>query len=385
MFITASASAETISTKNVLKEGQVIIETIDKLVSDGYITEKNAQEAKKEYVFDNPDIKERVIKNVESSSAQKVDNDISWTEYITWMNTAFFFSTICAIIFFQGVIGSIIKTGFFAILAVPVILYQILFMALTLTLSFKPEMLTDSSEFAFNFALFGSIGNIIILGWIAYCYKDIVNKIVNLFTIGLDKISMLSFWSFIYFGMFALMYESSTFGLLSVIGFVSCTGFLIVHMGLGIALGARDDNFLPIIIFCNLLVLSVYSFIKIMGIDIPYFEHFEFGIQYVCSLALCISLLIASSPYLSDEKGFGLSLLLMILVSIAGFSGGVFYNLEVIPAFTNTFFVLFIIEWLLYTVKDSGRTIFVGILAVLFFAIGHLLSKLPEYFITSLV
>jgi hypothetical protein len=381
MLFSCSLLAETTNIE-VLKEGEIIIETIDKLTKDGYITEKNAIEAKQEYVFSNPEILNKVIE-IESASQNKIDNEISWTEYITWENSAYFISVIFALICFHGVILKIIASGLFVILSVPVIIYQVLLLSLSLVMTFKPELI--SIEHSFHLALFGSIANIIILGWMAFFYKELFKKISKLLSLGLNVETMLSFWLFLYFGLFAVLQESSAFGLLSIIFLVSVTGFVIIHMGLGIALGAKSDNMLIPVVLCNLLILGAYSAIMIAGIKIPYLEHFSIGIEYVCSLALCVCLLITSSPFFTDEEGFGLCFLLMILVSIAGFSIGTFYGLTVIAAFTNTFFVLFVIEWLLYSVKDTNYTIIMGILAVLFWGIAKILSNYSQYFITNLI
>ena len=377
-------SVSLFATENVqvLKEGQVILETIDKLTADGYITEKNALEAKQEYVFDNPEILKKVIE-IESSSKEKIDNDISWTEYITWINSLLFLGTIFLIIAFHGVIGKLIASGVFVFLSVPVIIYQILSLVASLFLTFKPELI--SVNYSFYLALFGSIANLMILGWIAFFNKELFKKLGNIFSLGLNLGTMLSFWTFVYFGLFAVLHESSTFGLLSVMSFVSMTGFVIIHMGLGFALGAKKENMLPVIVIVNGLVLTLYSVLMIVGVQVPYLEHFSIGIEYVCSLALCVCLLIGSSPYLADEDGFWMYFLLMIVLSIVGFSCGVFYNLDVISAFTNTFFVIFVIDWVLYSLKDTNVTVIMAALAAICFGLAKLFEHYSEYLITSLM
>lgn len=366
----------------VLKEGEVILNTIDKLTKDGYITEKNAKEAKKQYVFDNPELLHKVLE-VKNNSEKEINNEVSWTDYITLTNSLYFIASVFVIIACFSWIKLLIKSGLSIILLVPVPIYQIILLGLSLTMSFKPELL--SVEYSFYLAFIGSMTNLFIVGWIAAMNQDIFERILKIFSLGLNIETIANFWLFLYFGLFTVMYESQAFGLLSVIFFVAMTGFIIVHFGLGIALGAKERNMLLPVVVSNLLVLGSYSFVTITGITIPYLMYFSVGIQYACSLALCVCLLIISSPFFKEEDEFPIGFILMLIVSALGFYAGNIYGLDVIAAFTNTFFVLFMIEWFFYSVHKAHYSIILILAAAALYGVAELLLKYPELFVTSLI
>lgn len=369
-------------TGNVLKEGEIILQTIDNLTKNGYITEKNALEAKKEYVLNNPEVFERII-DTEKNSQNKIDDDISWTEHITFVNSIFFIATICALIAFHGVIIKLIKSGLFFILKVPVILYQLGFLALSLTMTFRPDLLW--MEYSFYIALFGSIANILVLGWMAVIYDDLFEKLINLISLGLNKETMVNLWLCLYFGMFAIANESQTFGLFSVIFLVATTWFAIVKLSLKLGFRDKSENaVLGTVVFSNLGILAIYILSTISALSIPYINLFSVGIEYVCTLALMIALIVNSSPWSRKENNFLVYFMLMIIVSILGFCLGIFFDLTVIAAFTNTFFIVFIGLWVFDFLKETGKIIIMTVLSALLYGLGKLLSKYPELFITTL-
>ena len=377
-FILCSFTASAESTDNVLKEGQVILETIERLTKDGYLTEKNALDAKQEYVFDNPELLQKVINLKNESNESKVDSEVSFTDYITWVNALFFVGVITLLIAFSDAV----KACWHLVTAIPAILYQLLFLSISLSMSFKPELYSLSHSF--YFVLFGSIANIIVIGWLIHSYQDFCIKIAKALSLGLSPETMASFWLAIYFGYFAIMQESSTFGLLSVLFLLSMLSFTIIKLGLGIRVGSKKEKPVEAIIICNMLILTLYSVVQITGFPTPYIEHFSIGIEYSCSFILGVALLITSSPFCKDDNIFSFSLFSMLLVSVLGFSVGVFFNLAVIAAFTNTFFVLFACMWLLYTFKDTNRAIILTVFSIMLFGLGKVLIEFPEYFITTL-
>lgn len=370
-------------------EAQIIINNIELMTKDGFIADKNAKEAKNKYVFQNDELKER-MENYEENSYNTVgspDTEASWTEYITFLNIVKFIAVVILIIAFNGFIFKFASIFLVIIVAFPVILYQALFLSLGFVMTFFPELIWESQ--AFYLAFFGSFINIIILGWIAVTYDTLVKKLIKLFTIGINPHILACIYGAIYFGALAIMYSSSAFGLLSIGFIVSSTGFVIYHSSLCVALGVNKEEHLATVIFSNLIILSLYSFIKINAIDIPYLEHFIIGIEYLCSLALSICLLIAASPFFNYrgkvKSTFIISTILMFVCSILALMGSVFYELTTIGAFLNTIFILYVLEWIGFISKKVGWISFLFALGVSLFGIALLLEKYPTYFINSLL
>lgn len=370
---------------NEYYEAQIILNNIDQLIKDGFITDKNAQEAKAKYVFQNKELKERMENYVETAKDKKniEDREASWSEYITFLNIMKFVAVIILIIAFHGLIVNFATTLLTLIASVPIFVYQTVFMASGIAMTFFPELIWESQSF--YLAFFGSFINIIILCWIAFSYEDFFEKIISKLSIGIKPDLLVCIYGALYFGSLAIMYSSSAFGLLTVGFIVTATGFVIYHSNLCVVLGVEKEEHLGTAIISNLMILVAYSLIKINGIDIPHLEHFSVGIEYLCSLALGICLLIASSPMLDSNKNFGLATFLMFLCSGLALAGSVFFGLTTIAAFLNTIFVLYILEWIGYVSKKSGWVAFMFALGASLYGLALLLEEYPQYFVNSLI
>lgn len=363
-------------------EANIILSTIDNLEKDGYITSKNAEEAKQKFVFDNNDLKERMEDYVSSNSSdKKVDSSISFTEYITLVNTIKFLASIALIIAFHGLIFKVFKNIIEIIIAVPQIIYQLLFFSLSLTMTFSPEIIWASE--AFYLALLGSFLNIFILIWFVITYPDACNKLLSLISLGVKKDLLAAFYLTLYFGMLAILYSSSAFGLFSVMALVSLTGFAFYHSNLTLALGVEKEGQLPVVIGTNLLILIAYSTMKILNIEVMHLEYFQVGIEYVCSIALGICLLIASAPF-RDSKVEAAYSILMILVSGTALIGSTFYGLSVIGAILNTCFVLFVLEYLAYLTYKVHYIFMTFVIGISLYGLALLVEANPQYFVNSL-
>jgi hypothetical protein len=370
---------------NEYYEAQIILNNIDQLIKDGFITDKNAQEAKAKYVFQNKELKERMKNYVETANDNKniEDTEASWSEYITFLNIMKFVAVIILIIAFHGFIANFATALLALIVSVPIFAYQTVFMASGIVMTFFPELIWESQSF--YLAFFGSFLNIIILFWISVSYEDFFKKIISKLSIGIKPDLLVCIYGALYFGSLAIMYSSSAFGLLTVGFIVTATGFVIYHSSLCVALGVEKEEHLGTAIISNLIILVTYSLIKINGIDIPHLEHFSVGIEYLCSLALGICLLIASSPMLDSNKNFGLATFLMFLCSGLALAGSVFFGLTTIAAFLNTIFVLYILEWIGYMSEKSGWVAFMFTLGSSLYGLAILLEKYPQYFVNSLI
>lgn len=364
-------------------EAKVILYTLDNLVKDDLITEKSANEAKKKYVFDNDSLQERMQEYFESNKTQtKQDTEVSLDEFNYFIAVLKFIGAIFGLFLIRGLLKSLAEILMDVILSVPVHVYQIVILSLSIVLTFAPELIWESE--AFYLAIVGSITNLLVLGWVAVTHPSLLKRLAKLFSLGISPFTIAGIYLGLYFGALALMYQSSFFGLLSVAAFVSATGFVIYQFAGGLALGVNDEKLLPIVIMTNGLAIGLYSFLSINGTTITGLEYFSVGIEYACSLALSICLLIGASPWFSDEKSFVQNVALMILCTVLGFIGSTFYGLTVIGAFMNTVFVIWLLEWLGYLAFKKGFLLFSGVACVSCWVLAEFLENNSQYFVTSL-
>lgn len=356
------------------EKGQIILDTIQELEDSGYITKKNAREAKAELVFSKADLlsQEKPVKD------QVKNTDIEWGEYLSWINLLKILGIISILIAFRGFVFKFL----IHLVKIPTIIYQTLFLTMTLAMSFFPEHIY--AEQATYIAIFGVIANIIVLAWIVGTYEDFFMRIFKIFSLNLSPFIVGCFYTSLYFGLFAIQLDSQLLGVLSCIAFVGMFGFIFETSGIHTIIGYREDDYMAISLIINGLIVLGFSLISINEIDVPYLSVFTSGIQYVCTIVFAVTLLIYSSFIFKNEKGFALSILLMIAAEAFSLISMTLYNLEVIPAIINTAFFLFVVGWVGYITKQISGILMAFVLGVLLYGSAVYIEKNPELFITAL-
>ncbi len=361
------------------ERGQIMLETIDRLTNEGYITIKNANEAKKEFVFNDSSLKKlkeiAALKEKESSSE---DLSVTLLEYFNFINVLKTLGVIAFLVAFRGVLLKVIIK--FA--EIPMILYQVILMSVSLLLTFNPSVLFESHSS--YIAMFGVVSNVMIMGWIISTYQIFFEKLFKVFSLNMPVEIVLPFYFSLYFGGFAILLESQFLGVLSMLAFVAMFGFMFITTGLTTLIGFDKDDFILPSVFINGLILFTYSWVKLNNEDVPYLDIFSSGIEYVLSLCLVVALLIKSSPFSQDEDGFSVSCLLMFVAFGFGLAGAFLFNLTVIPAFLNTAFFLFAAGWVCYMISHLGGIALAFGLGGMLYGTAVLMEKFPELFITSL-
>lgn len=355
------------------QKGQIILETIDLLESKGYITNKNALDAKKELVFSNQKLLQEVYK--ESSKSQSNNDSITVFEYFTIINVLKTLSVLAFLIFFRGFILSLIK-------GVPVVIYQSLLMTLSIFLTFYSQSIFGSH--AVYISSFCVVANIILLGWIIVTH-DAILALIDKLSLNFQPETVLFTYLTFYFGFFAIYFESSFIGILAVISFVSLFSFFTSNGRLSYTFGFEKEGLMNASIIINAIILSAYTFVTVKEIYVPYIEYFNIGIEYAISFSFVIGLLITASPFSTKEKMFSLSLMLMI-ASFVGFGifGAFWFNMTVIPTFINTAFFLFVSSWVSYYAYKVSGILLAFIIGVALYSLAELIESFPHLFITSL-
>lgn len=380
LIISNFAFAEAVSTDIQLNErGQIMIDTINLLEEEGFITDKNAKEAKKEFVFNNESLKkiQEELKEVENISKTN-DSSFTLSEYLTLVNVLKTLAVVAFLIAFRGVLLKFIV--FFT--EIPVIIYQAVLLAISLFLTFNPESIFNSH--ADYLSMFGVVANIMVLGWIVATYEEFFEKLFKIFSLNIPVSIILPFYLSLYFGLFAVMIESQFLGILSVISFVAMFSFVFITTGLTTIIGFNKEDFILPSILINSAILTAYSAIELNGVNIPYVEFFSVGIEYIVSLCLVVALIITSSPFNKEEEGFGFGFFMMIVAFVCGLLGAFVFNMTVIPAFLNTAFFLFAAGWITYLVSSLGGIMIAFTLGAILYGGAMLMESYPELFVTAL-
>lgn len=377
LISTTLITADTNTSKTeFIHEGQIILKTITTLETKGYMTSKNANEARTELVFQNTEL----IKQAEMQIVNKVEDNsnITWTEYLSFINIIKMFAILGFLFVFRGIIMNFI----FLFAKIPVALYQVVLLYFSLNMTFYSEVIWESQ--AFYLSNFGVVANIMVLAWIVESNPDWIKKILKIFTLNLPLNILAGFYLMIYFGFFSIYFESTFLGLLSVISFSAMFSFVMGSTGVCTFIGYEKDDYMNISMVVNGIILLAYSFVMINNIPVPYIEYFSIGIEYVCSLAFIVVLLLNGSFYSKGDVGFVISVLLMFISFALALAGIYLFNLSVIPVIINTGFFIFILGWVGYFSVQISALFSVFIVSALLYGFALMVESHPELFVTSL-
>lgn len=371
LLLTQTASA---SPTLPLNEARVKLELIHQMESDGFLSTKLANEAKEKYVdptkLDAPEA---------TRSAQPEES--LWNRYLSLTN----FLKVAGVLFllgaFYGTIVNLAKGVWHLLIKVPTIVYQLPLLAVTLFATMCPQLLWPSQ--ALYIALFGSIANIVVVGWILAIYPKVAAFLANLFKLGIPLGSVISFWGMLYFGGLAFWYHSQIFGFLAAICVSGVLTFGIQY-GRGVLTLAFDEDALGAVVFGHLAVLGIYVVVRQTMPELTGLAYFKVGLEYYCTIALMTGLLVGSAPF-SRNKATGLYVLLMVLMVIAATTGYFMIDLKVIGSIVTCFFVLSIIEWLAYLGFQGGLIAGSAVLGVALYSLSLVAQHFGHYIVLAAV
>lgn len=352
--------------ENIKTVADIKTELIRDMIQDGYLSEKMGKEVSSKYIKQ-VDI-QQTLTTPEKLNTQKANG---WQEYISWIN--FFKVAGVALLIFAcfGFIKKIMLGLWTLIVVIPVFVYQLLFFSVSLTATFMPEIIWSSQ--AFYIALLGSFTNIAILSWIIASYKNIQLFLARFFNLGIPIECILSFWAMVYFAGLAFLYHSSIFGLFAAIGLSGIFSFCLLYSP-GVLTLYFKENMLTSIVIGHLIVLGIYCTLYTNNVYPEYLQYFNVGIQYYCTIALSVALLVGASPFVAD-KNKGLYLFIFILISLLSTFGYYFWNLQVMASIILCFALLLVLEWIGYIGYKGGFIIGSGVLGCLLYGCSLLLEK----------
>lgn len=351
------------------------IEVISSMEKDGYLSEKMAAEVSQKYITDSD--KQTVVNIITSQSAKSeqakeevnASQSVKWADYLSWISLFKVVGVIFFLIAFSGIIKRIILGLWVFIAAVPVIVYQSVFLVVGILGIIRPDLIWASQYF--YVALFFSFANIFIVGWIIETHEVIQKIVSKLLNIGMSPSCVASFYGMIYFTALAFFYQSSIFGFFAAVCLSGTFSFGIYYMPGTLFLNFKD-KMLPAVVFGHLFVIAAYT--AIMKNNPEYTLYFNEGIQYYCTIALCVGLLVGASPFYKIESAIVYAAIFVVLFFVASY-GFYIYDMKVVASIIFSFFILFVLEWVLYLGYQSGAIIGSAIIGGSLYGTAMLLEK----------
>ena len=327
--------------EHLLTKGQVQLNLLKSLESDGYLSHKLADEAKEKYV--NPQDLSVPLASAATASTAHSEESL-WSRYLSWANFFKVLAVVLLLVAFGGWIVRLAASLLFIIVQVPKEVYQSVFLGTWLTLTFAPQYVWASQSF--YLALFGAFANLLVVSWVLTSHPRLVSILKKLFNLGVPPSSVASFWGMVYFTGLALMYQSQIFGFFAAVCLSGILSFAVYYRP-GVLTMSFHKNGTPAIVFGHLAVLIAYVAMKITGHLPQETPLFAVGLEYYCTIAMGVGFLVGASPFDSLE-GTGAYLLFFVLVTLAAVSGYFFFDLKVIGSILCCIAVLLALEWIGY-------------------------------------
>lgn len=355
--------------------GDIKTELIKQMQKDGYLSERMAKEVAGKYVSPG-DFRETAAGAVKTEASQPS----VWSRYMSWVNLIKVVALICFLVVFYETVLKVAKALWTYVIKVPSIVYQLVFLSLTGLGTLWPAAIWPSQ--AFYLALFCGFANVLLLAWIADTYKvvpETLKKVIPLFRRA--PASTACALGMVYFGALALMHQSSIFGFFAAVCLSGVLSFYMVYTP-GTLYLKLDERMLKGVVFGHLIVLAAYCAVRTNGIHWESIQYFEAGLEYYCTIGLSLALLIGASPWPSRahrNRYLALFIVLAVLASL----GYLFLDLKVIASILLCFFVLLVLEWIVYLGFKTNMLIGAGALGASLYAIAVLLEKYSSLIILS--
>jgi hypothetical protein len=374
----ALLSGGTYAAESGRTEAQVQLELLNNLERDGFLSKKLSAEAKVKYL----DPKQLAAPGKSAQTTTAAPEDSLWSRYVTWWNFIKVLAVILFLIVIGGTVRNIIK-GIWPLLAkVPVIVYQLPLLAVSGYATLMPQAFWASQSF--YVALLASFSNIIVVGWILAMYPKFAKALASLFKLGIPVASVASFWLMLYFGALAIHYQSLIFGFFTAISLSAVLSFGLYYSR-GTLYLDFNDKALHAVVFGHLAVLGAYVFMKANGFLPAYAEVFVSGIEYYCTVALCVGLLCGASPWSWEKDSIGGMSLLFILVFFGAMAGYFFLDLHVIGSIISCFFILFVLEWMAKFGYSGGMIAGSAVMGTALYGCALLMEKYGSFIVLQMV
>ncbi|NHZ38927.1 hypothetical protein [Massilia aquatica] len=339
---------------------------IEQMRKDGYLSEPVAKEVTDKYVSPG-DFRQAVG----AAGNAQINTPSMWSKYMSWVNLIKVVAVICFLVVFYDAILKISKALWIYVSKVPTIAYQLVFLSLTVFGTLRPHAIWPSQ--AFYVALFCGFANVMLVVWMVMSYEVIGRTLNKLALYRRAPHSADSLLGMLYFGALALMYQSGIFGFFAAVCLSGVFSFSMLYTPGTLSL-QFDERLLNAMVFGHLIVLTAYCVMRSTGMQWEAAGYFAAGIEYYCTIALAVALLVGASPWpLRPHRNRYMAL--FILLAVAASLIYVFLDLKVSASILLCFFVLVTLEWVGYLGFRINMLVGAGALGALLYGIAVLLEK----------
>lgn len=362
IFIVNSVHAETVST---VKEN-----LIESLSQSGYLDKDKTSEIKNKFIT-KEDTTRQVIANAVSP-----ESETTWHKYVTWINLFKILGILLILIAMGKFVKKIVKQLLFFLISIPLIIYQLIVLALSLTLTFLPAEVPFLSSEKVYIVLLGALSNIAALAWIISKNKKLSEVIQKLF--GRNPILVAAkggILAMLYFSYFTLSLPSYLFGFLSVVSFsIFITSSFIWVISKFKKTEIEDKDILLSLLFIHTLALVVYI---LSPLDLSYFDK---GVQYIFSGIILFLLISNTVPEIENKMKLFYSVYFTIItfLSLASY---VYFDTKLISTLVFTGYYIFIFMWLAYYTFKANMIIGLMTVGLTLYGSALLLEKFGSYLV----
>ncbi len=346
-------------------------ELINDIREDGYLSDKMAEEVSLKYIKIE-DTKKYITTDNTQEVSEEIKEKTTWTSYLSFINLIKVAAIVLLLIAFSGVIKHTLVYCAFFIYSIPAYAYQSIALLASIIGLVKPEIISEK-EF-FYVALFSSFSLIATLYWIIAWYENVQEFFKKIFNLGIPPHVLVSFYGLIYFVILAFAYESSIFGFFAAVCLSGLFSFSIMYIP-GVVTLDFEEKLMPAIIISHTAILGLLTFLNVNNLYSDYVSYFNIGVQYYCTIALALSLLVGSSPFYKPKLGNGLYIFAFIaLVAVASF-GYFFWDIKVVASILICFFVLMLLEWIGYIGYHINFILGTALVGASLYAVALFLEK----------
>lgn len=356
---------------NVLSKADIKVELIQDMKKDGYLSDKMAIEVGKKYITeeDKKPLAQSVVQE------KKIATSKDW---LSWSNFFKVVGVILILVATSGILKKIMLGVWHLIVAVPQYVYQAGFLGIFATGLLRPDLIWQSQSF--YIALFSSFALIMVLVWIVDAYPKVLEVVKRFFNFGVPFESIVSFYGMLYFGALAYFYESSIFGFFAAVCLSGVLSFTMNYVP-GVLFLDFKEKMLNAVVFGHLIVLGIYVYFFLTVPELT--KYYDIGIQYYCTIAMSVGLLVGASPWYKRGSAVGYALLFALLFLVSSY-GYFFLDLKVISSIISCFFILLVLEWLGYIGFKGGLILGCAVLGASLYAMSLLMEKYSHMLVLML-
>lgn len=361
VFSSLSLASETTTVEKGQTLAGIKTELIENLKTDGLITDDNAVIAMQKYVSDPNESKDILVKD-----------DTGWRSNVTLSNAMKLLGVLLLVFAFSGMISKIIRACWIVIAAIPIIVYQAVALAFTVTATVAPALIWESQSFFV--VLFGSILNVVIIAWILDSYPKLFEMVKNLFKLGIPVECVGLFYLSIYLGALMVYQMSVIFAtatLFSLIGFVLAIVIRILEKK---KIEANDKGLSYVAYGILSFWLAVYVALKMTNTLPAYVDLFNVGIQYIVIFAMAFICQAYTTPFTGYRKLEVPAIVGTVLLGVFGIIAYTTLGMQVAGTLIFCSYVILLLQWVVYYAYKVGVIFGSGVVGALLYG-GALLVE----------